>query len=53
MELSSAIFEPVLDSLPSDYLGEDLNRSFHQSDESIYPEVVALKEFAKTLKRRF
>ena len=30
-----------------DYLGDDLNRSFHKCDDTVFPETTALKQLGK------
>lgn len=37
----------------ADYLGSDLNRSFHSNDEAIFPEIVALKELGRRCKEEY
>lgn len=43
----------VFGNFRTNYLGDDLNRSFHRTDDSIYPEIVALKELGKQCKENY
>lgn len=50
MALYWETLEQVKNSIILDYLGSDLNRSFHEENEVTFPEVVALKHLGKKLK---
>ena len=40
----------IFGNFRTNYLGTDLNRAFNTNDEILYPEIFALKQYARELK---